>query len=61
MKRKKTNPHRGSSLDQFLEEEGIREEATFKAVKKVLAWPTELSVRDFLRALRTNVAECRWG
>ncbi len=34
MSKKKTNPHRGSSLDDFLEEEGILEEATAKAAKK---------------------------
>ena len=38
MSKKKTNPHSGSSLDDFLEEEGILEEATAKAAKKALAW-----------------------
>lgn len=38
MSTKKRNPHRGSSLDDFLEGEGILEEATAKAVKKILAW-----------------------
>jgi hypothetical protein len=33
----KANPHRGSTLDDFLDEEGILEEATAKAAKKVLA------------------------
>lgn len=37
-KKRTTNPHRGSSLDDFLEEEGILEEATARAVKKALAW-----------------------
>jgi hypothetical protein len=35
---KKRNPHRGSRLDEFLEQEGLLEEATAKAVKSVLAW-----------------------
>ncbi|MCZ7620183.1 MAG: helix-turn-helix domain-containing protein [Myxococcota bacterium] len=35
---KRRNPHRGSTLDAFLEKEGLLEEATSKAVKKVLAW-----------------------
>jgi hypothetical protein len=35
---KKTSPHRGSTLDAFLEEEGLIEDATAKAVKSVLAW-----------------------
>ena len=32
------NPHLGSSFENFLEEEGIREEAPAHAVKRVLAW-----------------------
>ena len=32
------NPHIGSSLDDFLKEEGILEEVTAKAIKRVLAW-----------------------
>ena len=32
------NPHWGSTLDSFLEEEGIREQATPAAIKKVIAW-----------------------
>ena len=35
---KKTNPHRGSTLDAFLEEEGLIDETTANAVKSVLAW-----------------------
>lgn len=35
---KRRNPHRGSRLDELLEEEGLLEAATAKAVKKVLAW-----------------------
>ena len=41
----KTNPHRGSTLDEFLDEEGILEEATAKAAKKALAW-------QFARAMK---------
>ncbi len=33
-----TRPHHGSSLESFLEEEGILEEATTIAVKRVIAW-----------------------
>ena len=33
-----SNPHWGSTLDDFLEEEGIREEVTTAAIKKVIAW-----------------------
>ena len=35
---KSVNPHWGSTLDDFLEEEGIREEVTTAAIKKVIAW-----------------------
>jgi DNA-binding Xre family transcriptional regulator len=35
---KSANPHWGSTLDNFLEEEGIREEVTTAAIKKVIAW-----------------------
>jgi DNA-binding phage protein len=36
MKRK--NPHWGSTLEGFLDEEGIREAAKTKAVTRVVAW-----------------------
>lgn len=36
--KKRANRYRGSSLDEFLEEEVLLEEATAKAVKKALAW-----------------------
>jgi antitoxin HicB len=32
------NPHRGTTLDDFLDEEGINEQATTIAVKRVIAW-----------------------
>ena len=38
MSKDKKNPHRGSNLDSFLEEEGILEEVTLRAIKSVLAW-----------------------
>lgn len=38
MKKNRKNPHRGSSFDSFLQDEGIYEEVNAKAVKKVLAW-----------------------
>jgi antitoxin HicB len=31
-------PHWGSTLDDFLREEGIYEEVTTAAIKKVIAW-----------------------
>ncbi len=38
MKKNDKNPHRGSSFDSFLQDEGMYEEVNAKAVKKVLAW-----------------------
>ena len=32
------NPHWGSTLEDFLDEEGIHQEATTAAIKKVIAW-----------------------
>lgn len=33
-----TNPHIGSDFDEFLEEEGIRQEVTAAALKRIIAW-----------------------
>ncbi|HTT82147.1 MAG TPA: helix-turn-helix transcriptional regulator [Rhizomicrobium sp.] len=35
---KRNNPHWGSTLDDFLNEEGIREAAMAEAVTRVVAW-----------------------
>ena len=35
------NKHEGSSFDDFLKEDGIYEECTASALKKVLAWQLE--------------------
>lgn len=42
----KRNPHIGSSLDDFLKEEGLYEDATNYAVKRVLAWQVEKAMRE---------------
>ena len=36
--RKSSNPHWGSTLDDFLQEEGIYEQANATAIKRVIAW-----------------------
>jgi antitoxin HicB len=36
--KRKKNPHWGSTLDDFLAEEGIREAAKAEAVTRVVAW-----------------------
>ena len=40
------NPHIGSSLDDFLKEEGLYEDATNHAVKWMLAWQVEKAMRE---------------
>ena len=42
----KCNPHIGSSLDDFLKEEGLFEDATNHAVKRVLAWQVEKAMQE---------------
>ena len=42
----KDNPHIGSSLEDFLKEEGLYEDATNYAVKRVLAWQVEQAMRE---------------
>ena len=46
MSKKTTSPHRGSALDDFLEEEGILEETTAKAAKKALAWQFAQAMKE---------------
>ena len=40
------NPHEGSSFDDFLKEDGIYEECTAAALKKVLAWQLEEEMKN---------------
>jgi antitoxin HicB len=37
MTKRKKNPHWGSTLDEFLDEEGLREAANAEAVTRVVA------------------------
>ncbi len=39
------NQHIGSSIDDFLAEEGLLEEATERAIKRVLAWQIEQEMK----------------
>jgi predicted XRE-type DNA-binding protein len=41
-----TNPHIGSSLDDFLKEEGLYEDSTNYAVKRVLAWQVAKAMEE---------------
>jgi antitoxin HicB len=40
-----TNPHFGSSFDDWLKEQGIYAEATAHAIKRVLAWQIEQAMK----------------
>ncbi len=42
----KKNQHIGSSLDDFLKEEDIHEDATNYAVKRILAWQIQKAMRE---------------
>ena len=40
-----TNPHFGSSFDDWLKEQGLYEEVTTHAIKRVIAWQIELAMK----------------
>ena len=44
-KRKQRKNHMGSSIDDFLKEEGIFEQAQAQAVKEVVAWQLDQAMR----------------
>ncbi|MGB2621853.1 MAG: hypothetical protein WA857_13295 [Candidatus Acidiferrum sp.] len=44
-KRKTTNKHVGSSIDDFLKQEGIFEEAQAQAIKEVVAWQLDEAMK----------------
>ena len=61
---KRCNPRIGSSLDEFLKDEGILEELQAQAIKEVVAWQLEeakekavsqASLAKMLRTSRTQV------
>jgi len=60
---KKKNVHIGSSLDDFLREEGILEEARATALKETLAWQVQKAMQkakikkpEMARRMRTSRA-----
>ena len=60
-KTRKKVDHSGSTLDSFLEQEGIREEVEAVAIKRVLAWQIERAMQKqqktkqaMARQLRTS-------
>jgi len=60
------NRHRGSTLDSFLEEEGVLAEFQAKAIKEVIAWQLAEAMREqgvsrsrlatLMRTSRTQIA-----
>lgn len=42
----KKNPHIGSTLDSFLEAEGVRGEFEARAVKEVIAWQLQKAMEE---------------
>jgi antitoxin HicB len=52
-KNRKKMDHSGSTFDNFLEEEGIREEVEAVAIKRVLAWQLEQAM---LKQQKTKLA-----
>jgi DNA-binding Xre family transcriptional regulator len=51
--------HTGSTLNSFLEEEGIREEVEAVAVKRVLAWQLERTMREQGRTKKSLAQDLR--
>jgi antitoxin HicB len=53
---KNSNPHIGSSFDDFLEEENLLTEANEIAIKRVIAWQLKKEI-ELKRLTKTSVAE----
>ena len=51
-----TNPHIGSDFEDFLAEEGALDEATAVAVKRVISWQIEQSMKS-QKLSKTRMAE----
>ena len=45
-KRRMANRHKGSSIDDFLKEEGVLEEFQARAVKEVIAWQLAQAMKE---------------
>jgi antitoxin HicB len=44
--KRKKNPHRGSTLDSFLEERRVLKEFRAAAIKEVIAWQIDKALKD---------------
>ena len=56
MSKKRKNRHHGSSIDDFLKEEGVLDEMRAVAIKEVIAWQLQKAVKE--RKLSKNAP---WG
>lgn len=56
MSKRRKNPHWGSTLEDFLDEEGIREAAKAEAVTRVVAWQLGQEMKR-KRISKTRLAE----
>lgn len=56
MSKRRKNPHWGSTLEDFLDEEGIRETAKAEAVTRVVAWQLGQAMKR-KRISKTRLAE----
>lgn len=43
---KRSSPHIGSTLDDFLSEDGVLEEVSARAIKRVIAWQLAEAMKD---------------
>ena len=50
------NPHRGSTLDSFLEEEGMLADFQAQSIKEVIAWQLAEAMKD-RKLTKTRLAE----
>ena len=55
--KKKRNPHIGSSLNDFLKEEGILEETRTAALKEALAWQVQKAMKK-AKINKVQMARC---
>jgi predicted XRE-type DNA-binding protein len=46
MSKKKRNPHHGSTIDDFLREEGVLEQFQAVAIKEVIAWQIQKAMKE---------------
>ena len=56
MSKRRKNPHWGSTFEDFLDEEGIRETAKAEAVTRVVAWQLGQEMKR-KRISKTRLAE----